>query len=154
VQALTIGGSGDWVFNHSLALGGSGGLEFTETGGGTLTLTGTDGALGAGRGSSGNGANSGRVQISGGKIVRSAGAGLYVNEFWVGNGVGITATYDVTGGTHTSNTYLEVGRAGGTGIPNLSGGTLTKSATNFLNIGDNFGSGATAHSTGTVNLSG
>jgi autotransporter-associated beta strand protein len=38
-RLITIGGSGNWVFNNSLVLGGAGFFNFTKTGSGTLTFT-------------------------------------------------------------------------------------------------------------------
>jgi autotransporter-associated beta strand protein len=77
-------------------------------------------------------------------------------EFWVGNyGVGI---YNLSGGTNSIANWIAIGRSGGNGTLNMTGGVLNKSGNGNLLVGTGFqapvGStpvGVFNHSAGTIN---
>jgi uncharacterized Zn-binding protein involved in type VI secretion len=99
----------------------------------------------------------GALAISGGTILfgqTALGTALHVGDF------GGTGTVNQIGGAvviggHDIPVSLNIGNQGGTGVYNLSGGTLSfngTGTTSFVVLGRN--TGATAPSTGTLNLSG
>ena len=84
----------------------------------------------------------GTVNQTGGTISVSSG------EFWLGQGGGSSGTYSMSAGSLSANSWFAVGRDGGTGTFNLSGGTVTKGGNGDIEIGGwNAG-------TGTMNVTG
>ena len=85
-------------------------------------------------------------------------AGIITNtgEFWIGNyGAGI---YNLSGGTNSIANWIAIGRSGGNGTLNMTGGVLNKSGNGDLLVGTGFqapfGSspvGVLNHSGGTIN---
>ncbi len=87
-----------------------------------------------------------------GLLTQSAGdIATGTGEFWVGQAAGSSGTYNLSGGTITTNNWVAVGRDGGTGVVNMSGGTWTKAGNGALIIGAS-GPGTLAQSGGTVNV--
>ena len=76
-------------------------------------------------------------------------------EFWLGNG-GATATFSQSGSatSTTVNNWFAIGRAGGKGTFDLSGGTFTKQGTNNSYVGEStaFGSSITVRNGATFNI--
>ena len=58
-------------------------------------------------------------------------------EFWVGQGGGSGVFNVADSASFSVNNWLAVGREGGTGVVNQSGGSVTKSGNGFLTIGGN-----------------
>jgi autotransporter-associated beta strand protein len=108
----------------------------------------------------------GVVSLSGGKINKSGngafiigdgGTGYFTQtggtnntdgEIWVaqsGSGVG---QYDISGGVVTAHNWLAVGREGGHGILNISGGSFTKDGNGNISIAHNSGASGTVNQTG------
>jgi autotransporter-associated beta strand protein len=119
--------------NNGVAIGRQGGNGSLTINGGSFTKNGTgnfiigDNAIGT--------------------LTQTAGAVTINGELWVGQDVGATNNFlTLSGGTLSVNNWIAVGRFGGTGTFNMSGGTLTKTGTGNLTIG--------ASATGTVNVSG
>ncbi|MEK7949644.1 beta strand repeat-containing protein [Luteolibacter soli] len=96
-----------------------------------------------------NNATAFAVGNGGGGTLSQTGGAITVNgEFWVGSTS--TATYTMSGGTLSSDTWFVVGRNGsGVGTLNMSGGTITKGGSNNVVIGAD---SATAN--GTVAMTG
>lgn len=123
--------------------GGTGTLEFT---GGTITKQGNNNSM---VGARDGGASTGIVNQTGGDL------NVVTGEFWIGqNGNDnstpankATGTYNLSNGTVTLNNWLAIGREGGNGTLNISGGTFTKQGANHIEIG---GTG-TNGSTGLIN---
>ena len=72
---------------------------------------------------------------------------LTVNgELWVGNEPASSGDFDIIGGTISVNNWVVIGRNGGTGIVDMSGGSLTKTGGGNFSIGN--GTGGTFNMTG------
>ena len=77
-------------------------------------------------------------------------------EFWIGNyGAGV---YNLSGGTNSISNWIAIGRSGGNGTLDMTGGVLNKSGNGNLLVGTGFqapvGSspaGVLNHSAGTIN---
>ena len=123
---MTIGRNGG---NGTVNMTGG---SWTKNGGGTFVVAEGNGSVGV-------------LTQSGGAI--SAGGG----EFWVGQAGGSSGTYNLSGGTLLTNNWVAVGRDGGTGVVNMSGGTWTKAANGALIIGAS-GPGTFVQTGGTVNV--
>jgi autotransporter-associated beta strand protein len=108
----------------------------------------------------------GVVNFSGGKIYKSGngafiigdgGTGFFTQtggtnntdgEIWIaqsGSGVG---QYTMSGGVVTAHNWLAVGREGGQGTLNISGGSFTKDGNGNISIGHNSGASGTVNQTG------
>jgi len=116
----------------SIGRGGTGVVNFTSgtinrAGGGSAYIVGDNG-----RG----------IQIQSGGTLNCA------NELWIGQGGSGNGQYDLSGGTVTINNWVAIGRGGGIGVLNLSGGSITKNGTS----GNRFIIGAGA--SGVVNQTG
>ena len=105
--------------------------------GGTLTVTNTAG------GGTGINSTGGAISISGGTTTVTAGQGLVLNG-------STTATYSQTGGTFSTNGFIEFANLGGTSTVNVSAGSLT--TTNTSSATDAFD--MAVRGTATLNLSG
>lgn len=97
----------------------------------TLTISGT-GTLDAGKTSIGGAAFEGGDANAGKATATISDSGtLNVNgEFWVGQATGSVGTLNINGGAINVNNWIAFGRQGGSGIVNMSGGTLTKTGAN------------------------
>lgn len=92
-------------------------------------------------------------------IVNQTGGSINVtNEMWIGNGG--NGILNFSGGTNTVQNWWAVGRAGGDGVINMSGGELNKIGGGDLLIGTGHlspiggtPSGVVNHSAGTINVS-
>jgi len=101
----------------------------------------------------------GTLTIQSGATLRVGSATRYAN-FQLGQGSGVTGTVNQTGGAATFIGSLNVGVNGGTGIYNVSGGTLTfdnagagaANQTSLISIG--FNNSISGTSSGTMNISG
>jgi autotransporter-associated beta strand protein len=94
--------------------------------------------VGQGAGSDGN------VTVTGGSLVVNG-------ESQIGNEPGGNAHFIQSGGTVSGNNWFVIGRFGGTGVYDMTGGTLSKVGDNNFIIGD---AGNGQASNGTLNLSG
>jgi autotransporter-associated beta strand protein len=137
------GNGGTGVFNMS---GGSltvnGWLEAGRLGG--TTASGTWNLTGGTLTQNGNGGNFDIGEGTGVFNVSNATVNITAGELWVGPGGNGTLTL-ANGGAITCNDWVVVGRTGGTGVMNLSGGTFTHGGANNFVLGNG---------TGTVNQSG
>src|SRR5665213_705724 len=91
---------------------------------------------------------SGILKVNGGTINTAAGVELWLGEGHNG-GIGGTGTMLMTGGSVNIGSWFAIGRFGGIGDLEMSGGAMTMSAPNSGNI-----TVATTPSTGVVNQSG
>lgn len=120
---------------------GSNGSGILNMDSGTINRTGS-GVFRVGQGAG----VTGLMRISGGTVNNSG-------EFWIGNDSGSNGTVTLSGGNIEQDSWLSIGRNGGTGVLNVSGGTLNKIATNSqIVVGDGTFAGIT--STGTLNQTG
>lgn len=128
-----IGGTAAFTINNWMSIGRGGNATFNFSGG---TL---------------NKANNGNFIVGDGGTgaFNQTGGALSINsELWIaqsGNGNGV---YNLSAGSVTNNSWLAVGREGGKGILNITGGSMTKQGGGNVSI--THGGGATA----TVNQSG
>lgn len=123
--------------NIGEAAGASGNVNVT----GGIWNSPTDNALAVGGNSAATAGGTGTLMLSGSGTINSK------QEFWVGAGTGSIGTFTMTGGTLNGSSWVAIGRSGGTGTANMSGGTWTKTG-----AGTNFIVGSTG--SGTMNLSG
>jgi fibronectin-binding autotransporter adhesin len=79
-------------------------------------------------------------------------------QFWVGNNIGCTGYLDMTGGTIADSAWISVGRTGGTGTVDISGGSINYTGNNgnhFIvgdsNNGSSIGTGLINQAGGAVN---
>ncbi len=78
------------------------------------------------------------------------GASLNVTgEFWVGQAGGGNGTMTFSSGSITNSSWVAIGRQGGLGVLDMTGGTWTKNGT-----GSNFIVGSSGAQSGTMNMSG
>jgi autotransporter-associated beta strand protein len=113
---MSIGRGGHGVINFS-------GSVINKTGGGNFIV-----------GDGGNG------------YFNQTGGALNINsEFWIAQSGSGTGQFDLSAGTVTNNSWLAVGREGGHGTLNISGGSMTKQGGGNISI--THGGGAT----GTIN---
>lgn len=118
-------------------VGSSGKITMT---GGTINKTGGGHMLvGDGPGSTGT------MTLSGGTVSLNTG------ELWVGQNTSI-GQFDMSGGTLSVNNWVAVGRVGGTGTMNFTGGTFTKAGGGVFIVADPVGSNLPT--TGILNQSG
>ncbi|MDQ0390654.1 autotransporter domain-containing protein [Labrys monachus] len=118
---------------------------FTKTGSGTLTI---DGAT----------INHGEAYINGGAMAQTSGT-TQISYLAVGEGTGHTGNLNISGGSLTFTTGLQVGDFGGTGTVTQSGGTVlitdgcgTSAHCALLNIGNQGGTGIYNLQGGTLTL--
>jgi len=116
---VTTGGS--WVeFGNGVNAHGT--LNMT---GGSITKSGSDHWIFGSNGGIGIGNHSG-------------GAISINNEFWIGQAAGSTGTYNLSNtGSMTVNSWVAIGREGGNGTMNMTGGTFTKTGGGNFIVGDN-----------------
>ena len=108
--------------------------------GGTITKSGGGHVLvGDGPGSNGT------MTLSGGTVSLNTG------ELWVGQNTS-TGQFDMSGGSLSVNNWVAVGRVGGQGTMNFTGGTFTKAGGGVFIVADPVGSNLTT--TGILNQSG
>ncbi len=95
----------------------SGGV-FNKTGGGNFNL----------------GDDAGVASFTSGTLNQSGGIITDNNEMWVGQDGNGNGVYNMSGGQLTVGSWLAVGRAGGTGVVTMTGGTINKigSGTNII----------------------
>jgi autotransporter-associated beta strand protein/T5SS/PEP-CTERM-associated repeat protein len=159
---VTIKGTGSFMagdadFNVSDTNGSQGTLFVQDNA--TLTVAGTFFV-------SKNQNTTGAVNLSGGSISASrnfivgqgtatngdvsvTGGSLSVNgETWIGNNGGGNGSLVQSGGAISGNNWFVVGRSGATGVYDMTGGTLTKTGSGNVILGDG------GSSNGTLNLSG
>lgn len=139
--------TGGWL-RLGLAAGATGNLNLS---GGTLTTVGRQ-DIGEITGSFGNVAvtggtwinNGGEMAVGGNSVATAGGTGTLTladggtincnQEMWVGAGPASVGTFTMTGGTVNGTSWVAIGRTGGNGTVNMSGGTWTKTGagTNFI----------------------
>ena len=151
IEAGTVNATGEfWVGNG----GGQGTLNLAGTasinsnswvcvgrggGNGTVTMTG-------GTWTKTGGGNFIVGDNSVGHMTQNAGALTVNNEVWVGQAGSANGTYTFNGGTIANNSWVAIGRDGGTGQFTMTGGTWTKSGESNFIVG--------ASGPGTMNISG
>ncbi len=140
-------GGGNWMFVGSGG-GGSGTLNIADTSatGGTLT------GFGQGTGNT----TSERLYVGGqfgsgtGTVnIHTTATVLVANRVYIGNEAASTGTVNMDSGTFQIGNDLALGKGGGTGVLNTSGGSITTGGWNFFGKNED-GTGGT----GTVNMSG
>lgn len=103
----------------------------------------------------------GTVAVSGLFAVGDGGTGNFKmdsgtittgGEFWVGQGATGNGTFSMGAGQVTIGSWVAVGRDGGTGVANVSGGTMTKNNGGTAFIVGASGPGTFNHTGGTVNV--
>jgi len=76
-----------------------------------------------------------------------------LGEFWVGQGGGSTGDLTLNAGTLAVDNWIVIGRQGGTGHVNMTGGTITKTGGGHTLVGDGPGAvGTLTFSSGTISL--
>jgi autotransporter-associated beta strand protein/T5SS/PEP-CTERM-associated repeat protein len=141
--SLTLNDSATVTATTSLFIGGG-------VGGGSGTITVNGGVLNANKGGAQTFAIAGGTDGVG--YVYNNGGTINVNgEFWDGNNVGSQGLFDQTSGTTTISDWFVVGRNGATSTLTVSGGTITRTATN---TGDNNYISDPGSTTSAVNVSG
>lgn len=145
---IVSGGTNSNVGEFSV---GSGNLAATADS--TLVISGT-GTLDAGRTSIGGAAFGGGDANAGRATATLSDSGtLNVNgEFWVGQTTGSSGTLNMNGGAINVNSWIAIGRDGGTGAVNMSGGTITKTDPNSQLIVGASGPGAMTMTGGLVDV--
>jgi fibronectin-binding autotransporter adhesin len=158
---LAVGRDASGVYQMS---GGSlvktGGGDFLILGGnssqqGTMLLSGTASVVLT---------NSGTFADGDGEFFGNGNAQLFIqdtasinmggSQFWVGNNPNTTGYLNMSGGTITDSTWISVGRTGGTGTVDLSGGSINYTGNNgshFI-VGDS--NNGSSIGTGVINQSG
>lgn len=121
--------------NNWFAVGRGGGTGTLNLNGGTVTK-----ATGAGQfmvGARDGGASVGIVNHTSGTLT------VTNSEMWIGQNaydagaIKSTGTYNLSGGAVVINSWLAVGREGGNGTLNITGGSFTKQGANNVEIGGN-----------------
>ncbi|MDB5318809.1 MAG: hypothetical protein JWN40_440 [Phycisphaerales bacterium] len=79
------------------------------------------------------------------------GALLNTGEFWVGQNTGSEGVFNISAGTVTSSNWFVIGRSGGTGAINMTGGQITKSGGGNLIVGSLSGKGTITQTAGAIN---
>jgi len=88
-----------------------------------------------------------------GTVNQTGGTLAIGSEGWIGRDATAQGTYDFSGGAINVNNIWAVGRSGGSGVFNMTGGTLTKTGGgNFVVAREGSPSGVTNHSGGLVNI--
>ncbi|MEO5912818.1 MAG: autotransporter-associated beta strand repeat-containing protein [Luteolibacter sp.] len=124
---------GNVTNNNAVTIGSQGGNGTLTVNGGSFTKNGTGNFV------IGNNAV--------GSLTQTAGAVTVNGQLWIGQDVGATNDiYTLSGGTVAVNDWIAIGRFGGTGTLNMTGGTVTKTGAGNLTIG--------ASATGAVSVSG
>jgi fibronectin-binding autotransporter adhesin len=87
-----------------------------------------------------------------GEFNQSGGVFNDSKELWVGQGGGSVGTYNFSGGTLNLHDWVAIGRDGGNGTFNMTGGTITKDGNgDFIVTAGNGSIGVLNHSGGTIN---
>jgi autotransporter-associated beta strand protein len=76
------------------------------------------------------------------------------SEMWLSNGAGGQAAFTMSGGQINVGSWFVVGRSFGTATLNLSGGTISKAAANYIIIGSLAGNGTLTQTGGALNAAG
>jgi autotransporter-associated beta strand protein len=85
-------------------------------------------------------------------LTQNAGSRVSTDaELWVGQGPSSTGTYNMNGGSATFRNWVAIGRNGGNGTLNMTGGSILKTNNNNFMIGSRDGTTGTI---GTLNQSG
>jgi fibronectin-binding autotransporter adhesin len=134
----TINVNDDWIV---IGRGGMGKLTLTS---GTITKA------GANNFAAGDSAGTGVVEHTGGTLAINNG------EFFVGNGVNATGTYNLgTGATVSVANWSVIGRDGGNGTFIMSGGTFNKTGGGNFSVANGGNStGQATHTGGDLNITG
>lgn len=121
----------------------------------TLAVNGS-GTLNAGKTSIGGAAFEGGDANAGKATATVSDSGtLNVNgEFWVGQATGSVGTLNLNGGAINVNSWIAIGRQGGFGSVNMSGGTFTKTGDNSQFIVGSSGPGTMVQTGGLVDVQG
>jgi autotransporter-associated beta strand protein len=129
ISGTAILNLGNWM---SIGRGGHGVINFSggainKTGGGNFII--------------GDGGN-GYFNQTGGTLNISS-------ELWIGQSGSGTGRFDLSGGAVTNNSWLAVGREGGNGTLNISGGSMTKNGGGSISIAHGGGPGTINQTGGT-----
>ncbi|HWH68095.1 MAG TPA: autotransporter-associated beta strand repeat-containing protein, partial [Candidatus Sulfotelmatobacter sp.] len=115
----------------SIGRGGLGVVNFT---GGTIAKTGNGNFI---------------IGDGGTGLFEQSGGSLSINnEFWIGQSGSGNGTFNLKAGTVTVGSWVAVGRAGATGLWNMSGGSFTKTGNNGNHFIVGSGGPATLNQTG------
>jgi len=151
---LWVGNGGVGIYNFTngsinasnwVNIGRFGGTGTFNMAGGTINKSGSAFSIGANAGNSTVGAV--------GTLNQSAGTINSSSEVWIGqanNNPGLgTGTYNLSGtGVLNVTNWLAVGREGGIGVLNISGGSITKTGNGNLTMTHGTGASATINQTG------
>jgi autotransporter-associated beta strand protein len=74
------------------------------------------------------------------------------SEFIIGNVPLVDATYNLTGGTNNAGNWLSVGRFGGKGTLNMSGGRINKTGGGNMYVGEGVGTGEFNFTGGVIDI--
>ncbi|HLP77855.1 MAG TPA: autotransporter-associated beta strand repeat-containing protein, partial [Candidatus Paceibacterota bacterium] len=84
-------------------------------------------------------------------VWNQTGGALNINsELWIGQAGGTTGEFDLSAGTVTNGSWLAIGREGGNGTLNISGGSMTKNGGGNISITHGGGASGTVIQSGGV----
>lgn len=141
---VLIGNVGNGVYNLiGGSINASNNISVGATGGtGTLNLAGGTFSQGGG--------GTFRIGDSGVGVVNQTGGTIvtYNNEVWMGQSTTGNGTYNLSAGSLICSNWLALGREGGTGVLNISGGSVFKAGGGNLTITHGTGASGTINQTG------
>ncbi len=135
---------GDVTINNWLVFGREGGMGTMDMSGGTFTKN------GGGNTPMGESNKANYLSLSGNAVMN-----FITGELWIGNGGGNQGTLNIKDSASLSvqSNWLAIGRAGATGVVNMSGGTLIKNGGGNFSVGSG-GNGTVNMTAGVINVNG
>ncbi|MES2439586.1 MAG: autotransporter-associated beta strand repeat-containing protein [Verrucomicrobiota bacterium] len=143
VGEVNVTNNGSINVNNNWIVIGRGGQGKLTLSSGTITKAGANNVA------FGDNTGTGVADHTGGTLAINGG------ELYIGNGANGTGTYNLSGaGAITVANFVGVGRQGGNGTLNITGGTIAKSGANNFVTGAAGGIGLTNHSNGAITVTG
>jgi fibronectin-binding autotransporter adhesin len=128
-----ISGTAEFDMNNWLSIG-RGGLGVVNFSGGQINKSGNGAFIVGDNGT--------------GVFTQTGGTNNTFGEIWIAQAGSSTGEYDMSGGVVTLHNWLAVGREGGHGTLNISGGSFTKDGNGNISIAHNSGASGTVNQTG------
>lgn len=164
---LTVAGVGTSFISSGSTLVGAGSLDVGTLGAGSTgvlnintgavynhTAAGETFRIGDTQNLTGNSGNfKGTLNVNGGTLSLPS-ARLYVGQSSVSGAALGEVNLSNNGTINVNNDWVVIGRAGGTGALNISGGTFNKAGGNNFAVGDNGGTGTATQTAGSVVITG
>ena len=143
---VKLTGSADATFNAALNSYNNPILVGAAAGSNSTLRLGAKSSLNAPNLTAGDSGGTGAVVQGGGSVNLSTG------ELWIGQATGSTGSYTLNGGGLTANNWVAVGRSGGAGTLNVTGGVIAKKGAGNLILGSLGGRGVVNQSGGLVDV--